>query len=185
MPDSIKDGQGSGYLAGVTTENRLMMSGVSVSKEHHTNFAHNDAYNMLFSVTPTGAGDTFLFIKNTDDEPIICEGFSIWCETDEVINICLSGVGTPVGGTDVVPANLTSGTAKQARGTFQTGADITGITNTRTVATYAVAASTESKFRNFDADIIIPQNQSLCLSAENGAIALRGFVVFWHDHGGV
>ena len=185
MPESIRDGLGTGYLAGVSSENRLRVSGIQVSKEHHTNYEHKDAYNMNFSVTPTGAGDQFLYIKNTDDNPIVCEGFSIWCGTNEVISVCVGGSGTPVGGADVVPANLTSGSGKVARGTFQTGADITGISGTTTVGAYAIAASAESKFRNFDADIIIPQNQTLCMSAEVGAIALRGFVVMWHDHGGV
>jgi hypothetical protein len=185
MPDSIVDGQGSGYKAGVSKENRLLVGGVSVSKEHHTNFAHQDSYNMLFDVTPTGAGDRFLYIKNTDIDPIVCEGFSIQSPSDEIITVNLGGVGTPAGGTDVVPANLSAGNSKTARGTFQTGVDITGITSEVTVAKYAIAGSTENKFRNFDADIVIPQNQTLCLIAENGAIALSGFIVMWHDHGGV
>lgn len=186
MPESIRDGSGKGYLAGVTNERRLQIGGVTVSKEHHTNFEHQDTYNILFTdVTPTGAGDVFLYVKNTSADPIVCEGFSIFCPTDEIISICLGGSGTPSGGTDVEPANLTAGAGHIARGVFQTGSDITGINGSTEVARYGVSAGADSKFRNFDADLVIPQNQVLCMSASNGSILLNGFLVMWHDHGGI
>jgi hypothetical protein len=185
MPDSIRDGEGKGYLAGVTNENRLKIGGVTVSKEHHTNFAHEDSYNMLFTVTPTGAGDYFLYMKNTSTDPIVCEGFQIQAPTNEIISITLGMTGTPVGGSTTLPSNLYAGSPKRAVGTFETGADITGLSGGMVVAKYAIAASNESKFRNFDADIVIPQNQTLTMSATTGAIALLGFIVMWHDHGGI
>ena len=64
MAEQIKDGTGSSRLAGVNAENRLMISGPTVSKEHHTNFTFQDSYNMLFDVTPVGASDVFLYLKN-------------------------------------------------------------------------------------------------------------------------
>ena len=182
MPDSIRDGKGSGVLAGVNAEHYLLTTAVSVSKEHHTNFTHQDAYNMLFDVTPTGAGDVFLYVKNTGDEPIVCEGFNVHCASDEELSIYLGAIGTPAGGSDVVPANLTAGSAVKARGTFQTGADITGLSNGVKVADYGIEGSVESKFRNFDADIVIPQNQTMYMAATNGAIQCHGFLVMWHDH---
>jgi hypothetical protein len=185
MPDSIRDGKGKGYLVGVTDENRLMVGGVTVTKEHHTNYTHEDAYNMLFNVTPTGADDCFLYMKNLASDPIVLEGFTIQAPTNEIIYCKLNDVGTPVGGNTIVPANLNSGSGKLANGTFQTGADITGLSGGIKIAQYAIAASNDSSFRNFDSDIVIPQNTTFTMYATTGAIALLGFVVMWHDHGGV
>jgi hypothetical protein len=185
MPESIRDGLGSGRLTGVTDENRLMIGGVTVTKEHHTNFSHRDAYNTLFNVTPTGAGDVFLYLKNTDADPIVCEGLNIRAASNEIIVIRLGVTGTPAGGAATVPANLTAGAATTARGVFQTGNDITGLTNGTEAITFHVAGSNNSEFRNFDADLVIPENQTLIIKATTGAIALQGFLVMWHDHGGV
>lgn len=185
MPESIRDGAGSGYMAGVNKEFRLMVSGPSVSQEHYTNFVYKDAYSMLFDVTPTGAGDTFLYVQNTSPKPIVCEGFSIHCPTNEGIDVCLGGIGTSiVGGTDVIPGNLSSGSANSAVGVFQVGADITGISGETNVLHYGIAASYNSDYRNFNADVVIPQNKTLCMKAVVGGILLHGFVIMWHDHEG-
>lgn len=185
MPDTIRDGRGKGYLAGVSSENRLRIGGVSVSKIHHTNYEHQDAYNMLFDVTPTGAGDCFLYIKNTSTLPVILTGFNMLAGTAERISVGLGSVGTVSGGADTPPINLYAGASRKLSGTYETGNDITGLTGGEIAAIYAIEAGTNSQFRVFDADFIIPQNQTLCLTALNGAINLVGFVTMWQDHGGV
>ena len=184
MTEQISDGKGTGFLAGVSNENRLLISGPTTTKEHHTNFVFQDAYNAVFCVTPTDSTSTFLYIKNESTLPIICEGFNIRCVSDAIIRIIIGPVGTPVGGSDIVPANLYAGSTKKAIGTFQQGNDITGITNGTIIGDYYIAGSNDSKFRNFDADIIIPQNQTMIFTALTGAILTSGFLVFWHDHGG-
>ncbi len=183
MPEKIVDGKGSGYMAGVNEENRLMIAGPTVSKEHHTNFTHQDAYNALFDVTPTGPNDVFLYIKNLSALPIVCEGFNIRCAVNEIVRITIGVSGTPSGGTDIVPANLYAGSANQAIGTFQAGNDITGLAGGVIIGDFYIAASSDSKFRNFDADIVIPQNQTIVFSVRIGAIDTNGFLVMWHDHG--
>ncbi len=183
MTEQITDGKGTGFLAGVSSENRLMIAGPTTSKEHHTNFVYQDAYNIIFSVTPDSTA-AFLYIKNESTLPIICEGFNIRCASDEIIRIAIGVVGTPVGGSDIVPANLYAGSAKRAIGTFQQGTAITGITNGTIIGNYYIAGSNDSKFINFDADIIIPQNQSMIFTALTGSISISGFLVMWHDHGG-
>ena len=183
MPEKIVDGKGTGYLAGVTDENRLMISGPTTSKEHHTNFTFQDAYNAQFSVTPTSTNDVFLYIKNLGALPIVCEGFNIRCASNEVIRVTIGATGTPVGGAAMVPANLYAGSGNKAVGVFQTGNDITGLVGGTIIAEYYVAGSSDSKFRNFDADVVIPQNQTIIFAALIGAIDTAGFLVMWHDHG--
>jgi hypothetical protein len=183
MTEQITDGKGTGFLAGVSNENRLMIAGPTTSKEHHTNFLHQDAYNTVFSVTPDSTA-AFLYIRNTSVLPIICEGFNMRCASDEIIRIAIGVVGTPGGGSDIVPTNLYAGSSKSAIGIFQQGTAITGITNGNIIGDYYIAGSNDSKFRNFDADIVIPQNQSMIFTAITGSIDISGFLVMWHDHGG-
>jgi len=187
MPEMIRDGSGRGYIAAVSSEGRILISGVQVTKEHHTNFFHQDAYNIIFNVTPTGVEDYFLYVKNASSNPIICEGFSIQCPTNKIIKIQLGVIGTPADGTAVTvvtPPNLTAGSGNQAIGTFRTGNSIAGLRGGVTCAQYYVEGSNDSNFRNFDADIIIPQNQTFAMFAINGGIECNGFLVMWHDHEG-
>ncbi len=64
--DILKDGTGRGYLAGVQSENRLMVEAITYSGEHHANHDEGLAFNMIFDVTPTAAGDCFLYMKNSE-----------------------------------------------------------------------------------------------------------------------
>jgi hypothetical protein len=177
----LQDGAGGQHWLKINDENMAMVASVERSKEHHANVTHGDAYNFLFSTTP-GAGKTFLYLKNTGEEDIVCEGFSIRVPSNEQISIHLAKSGTPVGGSNVVPANLNAGSSKQARGVFQTGTDITGLSGGREVMKFYVAASDESNFRNFDADIVIPKNLTMTMHCVNGSILLDGFIVMWHEH---
>ena len=180
----LQDGAGKTHWLKVNSENKAEVAAISRSKEHHANVVHGNAYNYLFNVTPV-AGGTFLYLKNLSDEAIIAEGFSIYTPTAEIIRVTLAETGIPVGGADVVPANLNAGSSKEAVGTFQTGNDITGLSGGREVMHYHIAGNGESKFRNFDADIVIPKNLTLTLSADNGSINFDGFVVMWHEHSSV
>jgi hypothetical protein len=184
MTEQITDGKGTGFLAGVSNENRLMIAGPTTSKEHHTNVNYQDAYNTIFSVTPTDSTSAFLYIKNECACQLVCEGFNIRCASDEIVRIAIGVIGTPVGGSDIVPANLYAGSSKKAIGTFQQGGAITGVTNGITIGDYYIAGSNDSKFRNFDADIVIPQNQAMSFTALTSAIEISGFLVMWYDHGG-
>ena len=128
----VQDGTGASHWQKINSENKAEVAAISRSKEHHANVVHGNAYNFEFSVTP-GAGKTFLYLKNSSDLDIIAEGFSIRVPSNEQISVHLAEIGTPVGGSDIIPANLNAGSNKQAIGTFQTGTDITGLTGGREI----------------------------------------------------
>ena len=135
------------------------------------------AYHLLFDVTPTAAGDCFLYFKNTSDDEIVVEGLYLRTASAEQINIKLGVTGTPSGGSTVTPANCNAGSSNTAEGTFQTGNDITGLSAGTTVEKFWLT-TTESKYFNFEQDIIIPKNGVMSICAVTGGINISGTVIF-------
>ncbi len=180
MPDTIRDGQGTGVLAGVDSANRLLTSSVTYSAEHHANHEGN-AYNMVFDVTPTAAGDCFLYIKNSNTADMVIEGLWLRVASAEQITMEFGNTGTP-GGTSsaIVPTNLNAGANSTALGTFEAGNDITGVA-AGTVLNKGWVANTATSFFNFEQDLIMPQNSVYTLWVVTGAVNLAGTIVF-HYH---
>lgn len=178
MGFSIVDGKGTGLSAGVDKTNRLEVNAVNQSVEHFINHIHGEAYNLIFSATPTGPGDCFLYVKNTDEKDMTLEGFWIWLVANEYIEIRLGDAGTPSGGAPITPVNLNAGSGHIASGIFQNGSDITGVTGGITTHKVYHASSEESHYHNFNQDIIIPKNRILTMYAETGTTPLSGMLVF-------
>jgi len=64
MPETIRDGQGKGYLAGVDSENRLKNYCTMETEISHESETNKRAYTWSHSYN-SGAGDTILWLKNT------------------------------------------------------------------------------------------------------------------------
>ena len=181
MPDTLRDGKGRGYLAGVSSENRMMAEAITYSGEHHANHEGN-AYNMLFDVTPTGAGDCFLYIKNSNTVDLVIEGLWLRTASAEQVNMKLGCTGTPSGGSDITPANLNAGSNSAALGTFQAGNDITGLSG-GTIINKGWVTNTATTFFSFEQSVILPQNTNYSLWVVTGAVNLAGTIVFhYHEH---
>ena len=173
----IEDGKGSGRSAEVNLNNHLVVSSIQQSIEHYNNHVTGKAFNALFSATPTGAGDCFLYIKNTSEVDMSIEGFWLWLAASEYIEIKLGDTGTPVGGNDITPVNLNSGSGEAAVGTFQDGADITGLSGGSATHRFYHATSAQSIYRNFEQDIILKRNGVLTMYCQTGTTALHGTLV--------
>lgn len=180
MSELLIDGRGNGYTAGITQENRLMITGFTTSLEHHINKTHGDCYNFLYSQSPS-AGGCFLYLKNNSENNIVLEGITIQCASAEVLTMKITETGTPVAGTDVVPANLNAGSKQAADGVFQTGNNITGLANGRIIWKHWCKGGDGSVSVNFEADIIITTNQTMTMYVQNGGIQINGFVVMAYD----
>ena len=110
MPDTIRDGLGRGYLAGVNSENRLITESITYSGEHHANHDEGQAFNMVFDTTPTAAGDCFLYMKNSNPIDIVIEGLWLRVASAEQITMEFGNTGTPGGTTSsIIPTNLNAG----------------------------------------------------------------------------
>lgn len=171
----IDNGKGDGgYSVGVNSENKLETMAVSQSITHHNNQAHGMVFSLLIDNTPTGAGDCFLYLKNSDDKDMSISSLNLCAATDEIIEVKLCDTGTPVDGTAVIPINRNAGSGEAADGTFQTGVNITGLSGGNIVDYIAIDSEIGSHKHRWDSFIIIPKGKTLALYATNGAIALKG-----------
>jgi len=173
----IEDGKGSGMSVGVTGNNRLETNAVAQTAEHFANHTLRQSYNILFSATPSGGDDCFLYIKNTSDIDMILEGFWLKLVASEYIDIKTNDAGTPIGGSIITPANLNTGSGNSAIGTFQNGNNITGLTGGVTNHRLYHKNDAGSVSYNFDQDIIVMKNGVITFYVGTGGTVLEGFVV--------
>lgn len=178
MGFQLEDGKGTGNQAEVKS-NKLLVSGVFSTQEHYANHNQGRAFNILFSATPTGAGDCFFYLKNEDpDYAMSLEGIWLKMEADDYVEVSILDDGTPIGGNDIVPINLNTSSAIQAAGVFQSGADITGLTGGKITHKLFHATTKDSIYRNFNMDIVLGSNASLALRVGAGTVAIEGMLPF-------
>jgi len=159
--------------------NKLLVSGVVSSQEHFANHATGLGFNMVFSATPTGAGDYFLYIKNQNkDTALSVEGMWIKMEADDYIQVELGDTGTPTGGNDIIPVNANTSTGNQALGIFQSGNDIIGLNGGNIYHKIYYKNSKESVYHNFNMDIILGSNGTLTMRVGTGTVLIEGVIVF-------
>jgi hypothetical protein len=176
----IEDGKGSGKKAEVNAENRLLTHAITQTLEHHSNVSEGTAYQLLFQKTPSSADCCFVYMKNGNGVNLIVEGILLRTSSDEQIEVKLKTTGTAVG-TAAVPANCNAGSGNNADGTFIVDDGITGLTHGNTVERFYITGSNTSSYYNFEQDLIVPPNQTLCLHAVTGGIEIDGTLVF-HYH---
>lgn len=130
----ILDGKGNGYLAEVNSENELVVRSIVESELEHAS-VHGRAYSWDSGERDIDAGDTMLFVKNTNTTQLILDrlivnGSNVICTWD--INIG-SDTTTPTG-TTVLGVNQNrsfSATLADAIASYDEGAVADGDTVAR------------------------------------------------------
>lgn len=165
MPGIQIVGAGNNQSARVNPEGRLKVISVSDSAEYHANWEHETAFFLQTSLT-VGSSATFLYIKNTDDNPMILENLFVTTDTDDEIYVYRNPSGTPTGGTTITPSNSNFGSNKSASGVFQYG-DLGGLTNSELYNSLPIFSGENNTFtfRNW---IILPKNASISFYMETG-----------------
>jgi len=180
----IEGGTGNGYSAAVNSDNQMLTSAVTVTKEHEVNHADGQAYSVFAQLTPaevTGAAlGCFMYIKNTSDTDMIISEMMMYAASAETFSIKLGDEGTPVDGTTTTPSNRNAGSGNVATGTFQTGTNITGLSGGVTV--FGFSKSTGSSERIAPASsFIVPKNKVATVYVGTGNIAIRfGIGISYH-----
>ena len=163
----------NGTVVEVTDENRLRTFSISRSLESHVNHEEGEAYNVLFSQSPTAADDCIFYMVNSSDTGMIIEGITLGfinaAAVDAEVYVQLGDKGTRNGATALTPGNLNAGSGNAADGTFEQGADLDGGVATLTGGTeierwvFANVQDRESAYINFEQDVILPKNQTLTI----------------------
>jgi len=168
----IEDGKGRGNSVAVSSENKLAVEAVSSSIEHHVNHHNGDAYNLVFSQSPTAAGDCIFYMVNEAESDLVIEGFTLSvvdCTANDSLYCQISDTGTRNGATDITPVNLNSGSGKSAEGTFEKGADLDGGAATlaggsefERIVFSGITDVSALQF-NFTQDVIVPKNRTFTM----------------------
>ena len=172
--NTIRDGTGEGYQARVDKTNRLRVRSVNLSTEAYENIVNGKAYSLYVSATPTGAGDCFFYFKNTSESSLyVIEGLQVYVASNESIEVYLKDTGTPSGGTAVSPVTLNTSSNEVLNATIEQGNNITGLTQGSMAYKLRVPANNSTNAYNFDQDIVISPQQTFCLYATSGGIAVE------------
>jgi len=189
----IEDGGGSGRSARVDKENRLRVFSVTSSIERHINEEEGNAFNLLFTNTPTYNDPStvdsddicFIYMKNESEAFMALESIDLRLAgtgQSTIIKIYGHDTGTPVGGNDTTPANLNLGSGNDPTGTFQTGSEITGLTKGTQLYQFNIGSSDTTQSFNFEQDIIVPKNKVITVYSSEANTEISGQVVFnYHE----
>ena len=180
----IADGKGRGNTAGVSKDNQLMTLATVKTLEHYVNVEFGDSYSSILTITPSVSGACVFYAKNNNDLDLIVEQIEVFSDSDQIITIHLNSEGTPAGGTDTVPANNNSKSAKLADGIFQYGANITGLTNGRIVSRLKIKGGEQSRAWNFPQDLVLGKNRTLTIFCETGSVETNLNIAMYYDHDG-
>jgi hypothetical protein len=177
----IEDATGSGWTAKVTKESELIVLAHTVSQNHEINHEKQESYVLYSDLTSGGAGNTVLYIKNTDTtNDIVVNWYRFWSGASaEAIDIIFGQTGTAVG-TAVTPTNMTVGSGTTAIGTFLEGTDITGLSGGVQMDRIRLSGDGKDVVGNYPGDIIIPRNGSISLQTVDGSIATEISLSFYY-----
>ena len=180
MPETIRDGTGSGYLAKVTDDNALYIHGSVENMGLHKAVENSEYFAASFSSQATGVADVVGYIKNSSTtKNMIIDFFSVYSSAATQLHVHLNGSGTPSGGSTVVPANSTSGSGVAADGVFQQGSDITGLSGSTNIYVSVTPADETKVYR--DVPIVLPPNQTMhFINYQNTATAYIGVGFYYY-----
>ena len=136
------------------------------------------SYSTVVEVTPTGAGDCFLYLKNNNATDLVITSISFWSAAAETIQMKLGDSGT-IGGThaDLLPVSRNAGSGRTADVDCEVGVDITGLSGGSVVDSFYATAAYQKWA--WDSRIILPKNSIMSLYAVTGAIAVGGTIGFF------
>jgi len=176
----IKDGTGTGRIAGVNRKNQLVTHAVTETEGEFINSHDQLSFLLYIDITPTAANDVFCYIKNTHaTHDMEVNWYRVWTEAAaEAIDVYIGHSGTPAGTTTMTPRNTNITSNATATGEFYEGADITGLSNGVILDRLRISGDGKDVVENFPGKIIIPQGGVLTFQVLNGAIPVELTVSF-------
>lgn len=125
----IEDGRGSSIKAAVNPRHMLRTVAMNVSYAALNTLDHGTSWTFPFvDITPAGADDYFLYIRNENITDHIIARVNISSTEPGFVQVHVVS-GTASGGTAVTPVQRNTGSTNDPELDVQSGTDITGLTN--------------------------------------------------------
>jgi len=169
----IEDGTGSGQKVEVNAENCMCCKSVTVPFQQHVNEDLEEAYSIVVAKTPTAAGDCFLYLKNTSNNPLMICKAKVYTAADEFVQVKVGDTGVPAGGAANTPINRNFGSGHTADCTCLDGVDITNLAGGAVVEDAFFDGAVSMNQIEWQSMLILPKNSVATFYAVNGAIALK------------
>lgn len=163
---------------GVNDDGYGKVSAVSHNLQFRANLFMQNSYNAVISVTPTGAGDCFFYLKNDDSSDLIINTIKLYSASSEQVQFKFGDSGT-IGGTHaaLTPVSKNAGSGKVADVTCESGVDMTGLSGGSIIEHIYTSTTMQRWF--WDSTLILPKNRILTLYAVTGAVALQASIGFF------
>jgi len=169
MADFIKDGTGSGYLAKVTTDNKLSVYSKSASLQHSVSEEREQAYQVISTAT-LGAGETVVMhVTNQSSSNMVvtylrhqlvgASGGTSFPNASNYFSVRL-GRRYASGGSAVTPVNVFSGSGNTPNVDFYGSGPTLSGTALEIDRWYTKSDGDMNTF-NKEGALIIPQNQTM------------------------
>jgi len=173
----IEDGKGSGKLAQVDSENRLITRAVVEEQDLHINKVNNKVWSIPFEGLNPAAGDDYvLYIKNTGTKTINMTGIRIMADTASTQIEVHAVTGTASGGSAITPINRTIGASPIPDAIIESGTDITGLTSDGILYFIQCAVIGTEYPLKVSSTIRIPQDKAMAILVETGTANITGTV---------
>ena len=170
IPDTIRDGKGRGYLAGVNSDNQLITRATTVAQRLASTIDGNYYEATTGQITLSDATETgIIYLKNeiTDGRYLVIDRvfFDLWASTggaDDIIMKYYKDV-TITGGTDITPTNTNYASANTATGTFKKS-----LTTFSGTVWYTGYLSASSSTPVEEGRIVLPANRTHLITVQAG-----------------
>ncbi len=180
MPNTIKDGTGTGNELKIDSDNRAHTFAVQTTEEHHENEDNLKAWTASFdAIDPTDVDDYFVYIRNTATETRAISRIEITSTVAGYLEV-QRVTGTVIGGAADEINSWTLGAADPSEFTFLTAVDITGLTDAG-VLRFRWLQANITEVLEFPQTIRLTQNEAMALLWTPNTGILTGNIDFYEE----
>jgi hypothetical protein len=156
----IYDGTGKGYVASVTSENKMRTYATTASEISYESEANERAYSWVNATYDYTAGDTILLVKNTSTtEDLLIDSITVAGDTETEVVIHCPTCATPTG-TAVTGVNMNRKSNKTADAT----AKATESTNSQAnIIARILIDGNSSEFYNLNGSVVLGLNDCIAV----------------------
>lgn len=177
----IEDGKGTGKLAEVNSENRLLVESISVSEQHNISKEDQESYQVEGEIDIATSEKTILVLTNTSNTKDAVVSFirimsigAAAASASSYFNVKLGG-GYSSGGTTVSPVNVYIDSPKDADVTAYEGSGTDIVMSGTPIQIDRNYTANSMQSYNKEGSIVIPKNSSVSITHLGSTIAGKAY----------